>query len=161
MTKVKRGRKPVERDPRWIALGKQLVSLRNARGWRAYEVAAMIGVDPATISQIENGKRATGPERDTLEHLAKLYQVSLETLTGAEPQHYETKASRHPPGDVSVTGPVLELADIRAAVSDAIFAVFADIFESITESRVKRATTDSRRETDRAGASATARAGRG
>lgn len=139
---TKRGRKPAPaRDPRWVELGKKLIALRHAKGWKAYEVAAMIGVDPATISQIENGKRATGPERETLEHLAKLFQVSLSTLTGTEtPPHYGTKELSSS-GDHSAS-PVVQLADIRAAVSDAIFAIVADIFESVSESRARRTETD-------------------
>jgi transcriptional regulator with XRE-family HTH domain len=144
MAKVKRGRKSVERDPRWIALGQKLVELREAKRWKAYEVANMIGVDPATISHIENGKRATGPERETLEHLAKLYQVPLNSLVGSDPL-YGPKTSNAPDG-APVAGSAIELDQIRAAVQDAIFAVFADIFEILAHARAARATQESERE---------------
>jgi DNA-binding XRE family transcriptional regulator len=50
-------------DQKWVIFGKRIADLRKDRGWLAYEVAKMIDVDPATISQLENGRRATGPLR--------------------------------------------------------------------------------------------------
>lgn len=144
---VKRGRKPIERDPRWVALGRRLVALREAKHWKAYEVARMIGVDPATISQIENGRRATGPERETLELLADLHQVPIESLTGGSTSHAALDARAEP--DPATGGPehrgALQRADILDAVQEALFVAFGGLLETISTAR-RRAATEPQRE---------------
>lgn len=153
MTKqtVKRGRKPVERDPRWVALGRQLVALREAKGWKAYQVAQMIGVDPATISQIENGRRATGPERETLELLADLHQVPIDSLTTATSstggaRYVETHSSLAPGGPgAAASGGTLNRADVLDAVQEALFIAFGGLIETISTAR-RRAATEPHRE---------------
>lgn len=157
---TKRGRKKVETDPKWVAFGQRLVTLRQAKGLHAYQVAQLIGVDPATISQLENGRRATGPEQDTLGRLAGLFEVPIDFLLHGHTDAKSRGSDRSPgpdPRDARTSQPV-ELADIRAAVSDAIFAIVADLFESLAESR-KRSAPDLRREAGGLVASATGRAG--
>src|ERR1043165_381474 len=89
----RRVKRPDTRDPKWIAIGQRIAELRKARNLRGYQVAQLIDVDPATISQIENGKRATGPERETLERLAGLFQVPIEAILGTGLPH---DATLHP-----------------------------------------------------------------
>lgn len=154
-----RGRVKVTPDPRWIAFGKRIADHRRDRGWLAYEVAKMIDVDPATISQLENGRRATGPEQTTLIRLAELFGVSTESLMGSEAPrldpHSGARPRREPEPDRTsefTAEPAqersltpLESSQIRAALYDALLAFFADIFETVSESRA-RATEDNNRE---------------
>lgn len=152
MTKqtVKRGRKPIERDARWVELGRKLVALRETKGWKAYEVARMIGVDPATISQIENGRRATGPERETLELLADLHQIPIDSLTSSTGSagYVDThaRAEGGPPArgyEPSTT--TLQRADILDAVQEALFIAFGGLLETLSTAR-RRAATEPHRE---------------
>jgi transcriptional regulator with XRE-family HTH domain len=135
-------------DQKWVIFGKRIADLRKDRGWLAYEVAKMIDVDPATISQLENGRRATGPEQSTLTRLADLYGVSTDSLlTGTETPRMDTYARGSRALDRTLdtiaadrTLNALEPHQIRAALYDALLAFFADIFEAVSESRARAAT---------------------
>lgn len=150
----KRGRTKTAPDPRWIAFGKRIADLRRDRGWMAYEVAKLIEVDPATISQLENGRRATGPEQTTLTRLAELFGVSTDSLLGSEAPRSDPKSGTprrtSPAGaDVDHRAAIREAIEpdhLRAALYDALLAFFADIFEAVSESRT-RATQDATGET--------------
>ena len=155
MTKTthKPGRKPAEKNPRWVAFGKRLVDLRKARGWLALDVARSIDVDPVTMSRIETGDRATGPERETLDRLARFYNMSVDELMGerqpaASQQRHERPETANtrevfPRADAGAARSAsigsAELAAIRAAVSDAMFAAITDIFESVAAARARTA----------------------
>lgn len=142
-TKKPRPDRPVERNPRWIAFGRRLIDLRKAKGWKAYEVAGLIDIDPASYSNLENGNRATGPERQTLENLAGLYGMTVDELLGERDsaRRHEGRQTRDvfprsdPGAEPRSAIGAPELADIRAAVSDAIFAAFTDIFEAVAHAR--------------------------
>lgn len=138
----KRDRRPADTpDPRWLALGRKLVDLRRARGWHAYQVAQMIGVDPATISQIENARRPTGPEHETLVRLSGLYEIPIDDLLTPHVRT-ESVVRRDSRDRVDPGADPIQAAAIRAAVSDAIFAIVADLFEALTVARSRRATAD-------------------
>ena len=49
-----------EEDRRALAIGRALATLRAARGWSQKELAAKIGIGPAHMSLVENGKRYLG-----------------------------------------------------------------------------------------------------
>jgi len=141
MTKHARRPAAAPPDPRWIAFGKRITDLRRSKGWLAYEVAKMIEVDPATISQLENGRRATGPERTTLVRLAELYGVpaeSLLSLTGTPRSDNNTHhvTPRTASGSDTAT---FDRDQIRAAVYDALVALIVDIAETVGESRALEA----------------------
>lgn len=53
---------------------------RKARGWRQKDLAALCGVNLATISAIEGGVNSTGLL--TVIRLARIFEVSLDQLTG-------------------------------------------------------------------------------
>lgn len=145
MTKqTRRGRKPVEKHPKWIAFGQRLVDLRIQRKLRGLDVARLADINPATYSRIENGERSTGPDHETLKNLADLYGMTIDELLGERPtDHHDEKTQRDvfPRADVGPpAGPApLELTHIRAAVHDAVFAAITDVFEAVASARARTA----------------------
>ena len=71
----------------------QLKRLREARGLSQTKLAARADVNPATVNQIEGGKRTASPA--TLHKLAAALDVSLYELLEGEP-HPKASASSQP-----------------------------------------------------------------
>jgi transcriptional regulator with XRE-family HTH domain len=117
-------------DPYWSSVGRRLVDLRKGKGWYGYQVAQMIDVDPATISQIENGKRPSGPERETLERLAGLFGVSLDFLLGkTEPTHAHGEISKPPAGHTLAIPDSAIRAAVETVIADFVTAIGAALTE--------------------------------
>lgn len=55
---------------------------RNQKGWTQAELAAKLGVSPSTVGNYELGIRM--PKPDIEEHLADLFNVSLDVLRGID-----------------------------------------------------------------------------
>ena len=60
-----------------------LQALRKKKGWSQEQLAVAIGVTRQTVSKWELG--STTPELEKLLALSKLFQVSLDDLTGNQP----------------------------------------------------------------------------
>ena len=56
----------------------RLRTLRAARGLQASEVAENIGIDPTTLSRLENGR--SRPSTENAQKLAGFYGLSLDAL---------------------------------------------------------------------------------
>ena len=73
-------------------LGARLKEAREYRGFSQEEVARHLGVPRTAISLIENGARRV--EALELRHLARLYQTSMESLTGEVQETTESESIR-------------------------------------------------------------------
>lgn len=80
-----------ERTPR-ETLSARLKEAREYRGFSQEEVARHLGVPRTAISLIENGSRRV--EALELRHLARLYQTSMESLTGEVQETAESESIR-------------------------------------------------------------------
>jgi transcriptional regulator with XRE-family HTH domain len=58
-----------------IIIARNLVRLREERGWEQHEVAALYGCNPQYISQLETGRRGFG--KRTIPKLLKVFDVTL------------------------------------------------------------------------------------
>jgi len=58
-----------------IIIARNLVRLREERGWEQHEVAALYGCNPQYISQLETGRRGFG--KRTIPKLLKVFNVTL------------------------------------------------------------------------------------
>lgn len=155
------------KNPEWVAFGRRIKALREAQGLHGYQVAQLISVNPATISQLENGQRPDGPKRATLAKLAGLFGVSIDSLGGPpaavkdHTHHHDTAdrslasdrslttdadPDRGSPGSPPADAATLTRAEIRAAVYDALLALATDVMELIAVATRERATADDPRE---------------
>lgn len=78
--------------------------LRKSLGWSSQDTATRMGVDPATVSRWENGKRTIGPSADRLiralamlndpiaDYSAEVFEFNPEPTD--EPRAFELKGSR-------------------------------------------------------------------
>lgn len=66
-----------------IALGRRVRHLRKKRGMTLEDLAQQLGTSPSQMSLLENGKRE--PRLSQLQQLAKIFNVTLDDLFGAEP----------------------------------------------------------------------------
>ena len=73
-------------------LSTQLKEAREYRGFSQEEVARYLGVPRTAISLIESGSRRV--EALELRRLAKLYQTTMETLTGEDQETTEPESVR-------------------------------------------------------------------
>lgn len=81
-----------------MKLGEKIKELRKDRGMSAKELADKIGVTPAYISQLENGKKAN-PTYDILQGLQKalhdkledVYEIKKESVEESDDVHLITK----------------------------------------------------------------------
>lgn len=76
------------------AYGKHLASLRTVAGLSQQQVADEIGVRQSTIATWERSSRP--PKGDVLSQLAKLFNVSIQDLLGAEPTRTQKPTHRGP-----------------------------------------------------------------
>src|SRR5215207_2728822 len=102
----------------------QLKRLREARGLSQTKLAARADVNPATVNQIEGGKRTASPA--TLHKLAAALDVSLYELLEGEP-HPKASTSSQP----SFIG-LLEEERRLSRFSEAIIAVAARWGEAVS-----------------------------
>lgn len=65
---------------RQTVLGERIKEEREYRGLSQEDVARYLGVPRSAVSFIESGARPVSAEE--LSHLAKLYQITIESLTG-------------------------------------------------------------------------------
>lgn len=73
-------------------LGARLKEAREYRGFSQDEVARHLGIPRSAISLIESGsRRVSAPE---LSRLARLYQTTMESLAGHEPEEPEPESVR-------------------------------------------------------------------
>lgn len=68
---------------RFRELGQRLRALREVRGYTQEQVAEACGVQRATVTQWESGRRR--PRLEHLEIMADLYDVTVDDLTGNKP----------------------------------------------------------------------------
>ena len=73
-------------------LSERLKEVREYRGFSQEEVASHLGVPRSAISLIENGSRRVSAEE--LSQLAKLYQTTMESLTGHDQEASEPESIR-------------------------------------------------------------------
>lgn len=73
-------------------LSERLRNLRVGKKLSQKQVAALIGVDPSTISTYENATRL--PSYSSLIKLAKVYGVTIDYLLGMEDKHSTDLLSR-------------------------------------------------------------------
>src|SRR5699024_6269787 len=66
-----------------IALGRRVRHLRKKKGQTLADLAAELGTSASQLSLLENGKRE--PRLSQLQQLAKIFEVTLDDLFGAEP----------------------------------------------------------------------------
>jgi transcriptional regulator with XRE-family HTH domain len=74
-----------------VALGTRLKEIREYEGYSQEDIAKFLGLPRSAISLIESGDRRL----DILElrKLAKLYKLSIDQLTGAEPVRTQKEES--------------------------------------------------------------------
>lgn len=58
-----------------MKVGKQIQELREARGWRQWELAEKVGVSRSTVSNIESGRRSLTLE--TLRRFCDVFQINI------------------------------------------------------------------------------------
>ncbi|MXZ71111.1 MAG: helix-turn-helix transcriptional regulator [Acidobacteria bacterium] len=75
-----------------IVLSRRLKEAREYRGFSQEEVAHHLGVPRSAISLIEGGSRRVSAEE--LSKLAKLFQVTMESLTGHDRDASEPESVR-------------------------------------------------------------------
>jgi transcriptional regulator with XRE-family HTH domain len=136
------GRKP--KDPYWVDVGKRIRALRTAprpglpKGWTGQQLGDIAGVDPATVSNLENAKRITGAEQATIDKLAVAFKVSPTEIAppryapGPEmprevPQSPPASPGAAPPRDAEFSP--TQLAQLRSAIYDTL----ADISKEIAK----------------------------
>lgn len=73
-----------DRDPKKVAFGKRVRTLREQKGFTQAELASMVGVTENAITQYESGRASPRPYR--IEALAQMLGVTATfLLTGNEP----------------------------------------------------------------------------
>ncbi len=63
-------------------VGARIVHLREDRGWKQYELAQKVGMNPVALNKIENGKRSIKDDEITL--FAKVFGISTDVLLGLD-----------------------------------------------------------------------------
>ena len=64
-------------------LGRKIASLRALRGWSQVALATELGMAPATLSRIENGKM--GVSVALLSRLSQLFGTTMDYIVNHEP----------------------------------------------------------------------------
>ena len=146
------------------SFGARVVRLRLTKGIRYQkDFAPLIGIDVATLNQIERDKRS--PRIETLSSMAAVLGVSRDLLIDGEPGEPAQAPPLRPPKEPrkparEEASPV-ERVDISAAVQEAVFGAFASILVELAESFTARHEANAPRETRGSGARKAARAARG
>ena len=63
-----------------MSIGKRIANLREEYGWKQYELAQKMDLNPAALNKIENGKRAIKEEE--ISKVAQIFGISTDTLLG-------------------------------------------------------------------------------
>lgn len=90
--KGQRGRVMSDEGTRQTVLGERIREERKYRGLSQEEVARDLGVPRSVVSLIESGTRRVSAEE--LSQLARLYQTTMESLTGHENEAVEPESVR-------------------------------------------------------------------
>ena len=67
----------------YILMGKNIKRLRNEYGFKQVDIAKRMNVSPSLVSYWEKGVR--NPDYNTLLHLAEIFDVEVEQITGVKP----------------------------------------------------------------------------
>ncbi|WP_345265330.1 helix-turn-helix domain-containing protein [Nocardioides nanhaiensis] len=86
-------------------LGRAVRTLRQHRGMTLRQLAAALGVSPATVSALENGRTGTSTERVT--QLADVLGVRIERLVGTVPEPVVDDRWARAAGPASPRGPAV------------------------------------------------------
>uniref|UniRef100_UPI003AF1C449 LexA family protein n=2 Tax=Acidaminococcaceae TaxID=909930 RepID=UPI003AF1C449 len=63
-----------------MSIGKRIANLREEYGWKQYELAQKMDLNPAALNKIENGKRSIKEEE--ISKVAQIFGISTDTLLG-------------------------------------------------------------------------------
>lgn len=63
-----------------MSTGKRIANLREEYGWKQYELAQKMDLNPAALNKIENGKRSIKEEE--ISKVAQIFGISTDTLLG-------------------------------------------------------------------------------
>ena len=61
-----------------MSIGKRIANLREEYGWKQYELAQKMDLNPAALNKIENGKRSIKEEE--ISKVAQIFGISTDTL---------------------------------------------------------------------------------
>lgn len=63
-----------------MSIGKRIANLREEYGWKQYELAQKMDLNPAALNKIENGKRSIKEEE--ISKVAQIFGISTDLLLG-------------------------------------------------------------------------------
>lgn len=63
-----------------MSIGKRIANLREEYGWKQYELAQKMDLNPAALNKIENGNRSIKEEE--ISKVAQIFGISTDTLLG-------------------------------------------------------------------------------
>lgn len=86
-----------------VILGERLKEEREYRGFSQDEVARYLGMPPVALSLIESGARDISPEN--LRRLAKLFRITLESLTVESHDAVDAESFPLPPRAAATLSP--------------------------------------------------------
>lgn len=104
-------------------LGKELRMLRLTRGEILKDMAEKLGITPAYLSAIENGKRE--PTRKFISSVFSVYELTEEEAERIEKAYYET-----------INNVSIDISNQTAAQKDLSF-VFARRFDSLSDEEIQ------------------------
>ncbi len=113
---VAHGRRNGNTEPEYATIGDRLREARKARGLSLRHLAALLGVSPSLISQVETGRAK--PSVNTLYALANELGISLDSLLfmDTEPMTTTTQAAVPDPADAALPHDPVQRANSRMSI---------------------------------------------
>lgn len=102
-----------------LKVGKQLKELREARGWRQYEVADKVNMSRASISNIEAGRRSLTLQG--LKKFAELYQIDI-SYFGIDTKNFDEAV------DLTARLEKIFSSDIPTEKKDELYLLIMDMY---------------------------------